>query len=165
MVSVAAVVDESNLRVRALGFRVRETELDPCHCELRKPPASLGELPDHLLGRVIPLLRAVLLANSGVSGISLAVVQFRGIRAPALHRSHCETSARWQEVPYLVDGLLIVVDDVDAHCKRATEHGARILTGVESTEHEKGIAPRTQRATAGCSLNGEPSLNRSVGPI
>ena len=56
---------------------------------------------------------------------------------PALHRSHCETSARWQKVPYLVDGLLIVVDDVDAHYERAVEHGAKILTGVESNEHGK----------------------------
>jgi uncharacterized glyoxalase superfamily protein PhnB len=40
-------------------------------------------------------------------------------------------------VPYLVDGLLVFVDEVDAHFKRAKEHGATILTEVESTEHGK----------------------------
>jgi uncharacterized glyoxalase superfamily protein PhnB len=56
---------------------------------------------------------------------------------PALHRRHCEISARWQEVPYIVDGLLVLVDDVDAHFAQAEEHGAAILTPVESTEHGK----------------------------
>ncbi len=53
---------------------------------------------------------------------------------PKLHRKHCATSAKWQEVPYLVDGLLVIVDDVDDHCRHAKEHGATILTEVESTE-------------------------------
>lgn len=54
---------------------------------------------------------------------------------PALHRRHCAAAATWQEVPYLVDGLLVVVDDLDAHYRRAREHGATILTEVETTEH------------------------------
>ena len=80
------------------------------------------------------LEHAELEVNSATIMLATPSLDYEG---PALHRSHCETSARWQEVPYLVDGLLIVVDDVDAHCKKATEHGARILTGVESTEHGK----------------------------
>ena len=56
---------------------------------------------------------------------------------PLLHRTHCGVSARWQEVPYLVDGILVFVDDVDAHCERARDHGAIILTNVESTQNGK----------------------------
>ena len=80
------------------------------------------------------LEHAELEVGSGTIMLATPSLDYEG---PALHRSHCESSARWQEVPYLVDGLLIFVDDVDAHFKRASEHGATILTSVESTEHGK----------------------------
>jgi uncharacterized glyoxalase superfamily protein PhnB len=80
------------------------------------------------------LEHAELGAGSGTIMLATPSLDYEG---PALHRSHCEQSARWQDVPYLVDGLLIYVDDVDAHFARAVEHGATILTEVESTEHGK----------------------------
>jgi uncharacterized glyoxalase superfamily protein PhnB len=80
------------------------------------------------------LEHAELAAGSGTIMLATPSPDYEG---PALHRGHCESSARWQEVPYLVDGLLVLVDDVDAHFNRATEHGATVLTGVESTEHGK----------------------------
>jgi uncharacterized glyoxalase superfamily protein PhnB len=80
------------------------------------------------------LEHAELSVGSGTIMLATPSLDYEG---PALHRSHCESSARWQEVPYLVDGLLVLVDDVDEHCKRAKEHGASILTEVESTEHGK----------------------------
>jgi uncharacterized glyoxalase superfamily protein PhnB len=80
------------------------------------------------------LEHAELGAGSGTIMLATPSLNYEG---PALHRSHCESSARWQEVPYLVDGVLVLVDDVDAHCKIARDHGATILTEVESTEHGK----------------------------
>ncbi len=80
------------------------------------------------------LEHAELGAGSGIIMLATPSLSYEG---PALHRRHCEASARWQEVPYLVDGLLVLVDDVDAHFARAKEHGALILTEVESTEHGK----------------------------
>jgi uncharacterized glyoxalase superfamily protein PhnB len=50
---------------------------------------------------------------------------------PALHRSHCESAARWQDVPYIVDGVLVYVDDVSSHFERARAAGARILSEPE----------------------------------
>ncbi len=77
-------------------------------------------------------------AELGVgSGTIMLATPSTDYEGPALHRRHCEASARWPEVPYLVDGLLVLVDDVDAHCKRAKAHSATILTDVESTEHGK----------------------------
>ena len=80
------------------------------------------------------LEHAEIRAGSGSIMLATPSLEYEG---PALHRSHCESSARWQDVPYLVDGLLVLVDDVDAHCERARAHGATILTEVESTEHGK----------------------------
>jgi len=56
---------------------------------------------------------------------------------PKHHREECEAAARWQEVPYIVDGVLVYVDDVTAHYDRACEQGARILSELEGGEHGK----------------------------
>ena len=71
------------------------------------------------------------------SGLIMLATPSSDYEGPLHHRGHCETSARWQEVPYLVDGILVTVDDVEAHCSRARENGATILTNVESTENGK----------------------------
>jgi len=80
------------------------------------------------------LEHAELDAGNGTIFLATPSLDYEG---PSRHRSHCEASARWQKVPYLVDGLLVTVDDVEVHCRRAREHGATVLTDVESTEHGK----------------------------
>jgi PhnB protein len=47
------------------------------------------------------------------------------------HRSHCKQTDKWLSVPWIVNGLLVYVDDVDAHFKRAKENDAEILSEVE----------------------------------
>ncbi len=51
--------------------------------------------------------------------------------SPRRHREHCEQARRWSEVPYIVDGVLVHVDDVDAHYARAVAEGATILSSIE----------------------------------
>jgi uncharacterized glyoxalase superfamily protein PhnB len=58
-------------------------------------------------------------------------------RGPKRHRETCADAAKWQEVPYIVDGLLVYVDDVAAHCERAKAAGATILSPVETTPDGK----------------------------
>src|SRR5580658_6917318 len=62
------------------------------------------------------LEHAELDVGSGTIMLATPSVDYEG---PALHRGHCEASALWQDVPYLVDGLLVYIDDVDAHFARA----------------------------------------------
>jgi len=50
---------------------------------------------------------------------------------PKRHREECEAAARWSEVQYIIDGVLVYVDDVDAHFARAKAAGATILSPVE----------------------------------
>jgi PhnB protein len=50
---------------------------------------------------------------------------------PRRHRAGCNAARRWSEVPWVVDGVLVYVDDVPAHFERAKEAGATILTEVE----------------------------------
>jgi uncharacterized glyoxalase superfamily protein PhnB len=51
--------------------------------------------------------------------------------SPKHHREHCERARKWSEVPYIIDGVLVYVEDVDAHYRRAVEAGARILSEPE----------------------------------
>jgi uncharacterized glyoxalase superfamily protein PhnB len=48
-------------------------------------------------------------------------------QSPAHHREVCEHARRWSAVPYIVDGVLVYVDDVDGHCRQARSAGAAIL--------------------------------------
>jgi len=52
-------------------------------------------------------------------------------QSPRHHREGCEPARRWSAVPWVVDGVLVYVDDVAAHHRRAVEAGAHILSEVE----------------------------------
>jgi uncharacterized glyoxalase superfamily protein PhnB len=48
-------------------------------------------------------------------------------QGPARHADVCEYARRWSDVPYIVDGVLVYVVDVDGHCEVARAAGATIL--------------------------------------
>ncbi len=52
-------------------------------------------------------------------------------RSPKHHREECEAAARWSRVPWVIDGVQVEIDDVDAHYARAQEAGARLLSGIQ----------------------------------
>jgi uncharacterized glyoxalase superfamily protein PhnB len=52
-------------------------------------------------------------------------------RGPRHHREECETAAKWSENPWVIDGLMVQVADVDAHHERARAAGAEVLRGPE----------------------------------
>jgi PhnB protein len=55
----------------------------------------------------------------------------RDYRSPGHHTEECEQAAKWLASPNIVDGVLIYVDDVDAHYERARAAGATILREPE----------------------------------
>jgi PhnB protein len=56
---------------------------------------------------------------------------------PKRHREDCDAARRWSEVPYIIDGVLVYVDDVDAHFQRAQAAGATILSPVDEGQEGK----------------------------
>lgn len=52
-------------------------------------------------------------------------------RSPKHHREVCEQARKWSTVPWIIDGVLVYVDDLDRHFKRATAAGAMILSEIE----------------------------------
>jgi uncharacterized glyoxalase superfamily protein PhnB len=67
-------------------------------------------------------------AGDGVIMLATPSAAYEG---PKQHREHCERTRDWSVVPYVIDGVLVYVDDVDAHLDRATRAGATILSGIE----------------------------------
>ena len=51
---------------------------------------------------------------------------------PTAHRAHCERADAWLRSPYVVDGTLVYVDDIDAHHARAIAAGAPTLSAIEN---------------------------------
>jgi uncharacterized glyoxalase superfamily protein PhnB len=50
---------------------------------------------------------------------------------PNRHRDHCDAARAWSAVSWVLDGVLVYVDDVDAHFARAEAAGAVILSPLE----------------------------------
>jgi len=60
---------------------------------------------------------------------------------PRKHAEACERARSWRDHPYVVDGVHVVVPDVEAHLAHARAEGATILS-----ELEEGHGQRLYRA-------------------
>jgi len=99
--------------VRAFGFRERRRWLDD------QGRLSHGEL------------------EVGADGLVMLATPTARYESPRHHRDHCAEAAAWSEVPYIIDGVLVEVADVDAHFERARDAGALILS--EPADQEGGF--------------------------
>jgi PhnB protein len=52
-------------------------------------------------------------------------------QSPKHHRDVCEQARKWSTVPWIIDGVLVVVRDLDRHLERARAAGATVLSGIE----------------------------------
>jgi uncharacterized glyoxalase superfamily protein PhnB len=52
-------------------------------------------------------------------------------QSPRHHAQTCEAARKWLEVPWIVDGVLVSVNDVDAHHERSRNAGATIIREPE----------------------------------
>lgn len=52
-------------------------------------------------------------------------------QSPKHHREECAAAHAWSQVPWVIDGVLVYVADVDAHFAQAQAAGATILTAPE----------------------------------
>ncbi|MHB8611535.1 MAG: VOC family protein [Candidatus Dormibacteraceae bacterium] len=70
-------------------------------------------------------------AGDARSGLIMLATPSLHYQSPRRHREMCAAAARWSETPHIIDGVLVYVDDVDAHFERARAAGATILSAVE----------------------------------
>ena len=92
--------------VKAFGFRERTRMCDPS-------------------GR---LMHGELEVGDGLIMLASPTPDYEG---PKRHREQCDRAKKWSSTPWIIDGVLVVVDDVDAHCARAKASGATILSEIE----------------------------------
>ena len=67
-------------------------------------------------------------AGGGVIMLGSPTPDYRG---PKRHRESCEQARAWSTVPWIIDGVLVYVDDLDHHFAKAKAAGATILTNIE----------------------------------
>ncbi len=67
-------------------------------------------------------------AHGGLIMLASPTPDYEG---PKRHRAHCEQARKWSKVPWIIDGVLVYVDDLDAHFARAKAAGATILSEIE----------------------------------
>jgi uncharacterized glyoxalase superfamily protein PhnB len=53
-------------------------------------------------------------------------------QSPKHHREACKAAAKWHQVPYIINGVLVYVDNVESHFKTAKAGGAIILSEIEA---------------------------------
>lgn len=68
---------------------------------------------------------------TGGGGLIMLATPSPDYEAPRRHRDHCPAAQRWSAVPWIVDGVLVYVDDIVAHLQRAVAAGAPILSPIE----------------------------------
>ncbi len=94
---------------RVFGFTEKTKWLD------REGKLSHGEIT---MGRGI-----IMLSNGGMD-----------YQSPKHHRENCSQAAKWYNVPYIINGVLIYVDDIKAHFENSKKLGAIILSDLEFGE-------------------------------
>ena len=56
-------------------------------------------------------------------------------QSPKHHRETCAAARKWSAVPWVIDGLLVQVDDVDRHFAKAKAAGATMLSDIEDAPY------------------------------
>lgn len=67
-------------------------------------------------------------AGDGLVMLASPTPDYQG---PKHHRQVCEQARKWSTVPWIIDGVLVIVRDLDRHFQRAKAAGARVLSEIE----------------------------------
>ncbi|HEV2035939.1 MAG TPA: VOC family protein [Candidatus Dormibacteraeota bacterium] len=70
-------------------------------------------------------------------GVIMLATPTPDYESPKHHRDGCEQARKWSSVPYIIDGVLVSVDDVSAHYAHARDGGATILSALEGGDNGK----------------------------
>ena len=67
-------------------------------------------------------------AGDGLVMLASPTPDYQG---PKHHREVCEQARKWSTVPWIIDGVLVIVRDLDRHFQRAKAAGATVLSEIE----------------------------------
>ena len=66
------------------------------------------------------------------NGIIMLATPTPEYESPDHHQQHCDQTAKWLAVPWVVDGVLVYVDDLQQHFEQTKAYGAEILSVIET---------------------------------
>ncbi len=75
------------------------------------------------------------------SGQIMLATPTSAYESPKHHREHCAAAANWSQVPWVLNGVLVYVDNIDEHYAQAKAAGATLLSPLE-----EGFPGRRYRA-------------------
>ena len=64
-------------------------------------------------------------------GVIMLATPTPDYQSPKHHRETCDQARKWSAVPWIIDGVLVYVDNLDAHFARAKAAGATILSEIQ----------------------------------
>ncbi|MFI9487450.1 VOC family protein [Promicromonospora sp. NPDC052451] len=70
-----------------------------------------------------------------VEGGRVMLSELASYEGPTAHRTHCTAADAWLSTPWVIDGVLVHVADVEAHYERARAAGAGLLSGIEDAPY------------------------------
>jgi len=65
------------------------------------------------------------------NGIIMLASPTEAYQSPKHHREVCELAAKWYQSPYIINGVLVYVENIEAHYQRSKACGANILSDIE----------------------------------
>src|SRR5258708_31984751 len=88
-----------------------------------------------MLGESGRLSHGEMEAGDGVIMLATPSPHYHG---PKKHRTESDAARLWSEVPYIIDGVLVYVDDLDRHFAQANAAAATILSPAEASRNGTG---------------------------
>ena len=86
-----------------------------------------------IIGQDDRLAHAEMKTDQG--GIIMLATPTPKYQSPKRHRQVCEPAFAWSSVPYIIDGVLVYVDNLEEHFERARNAGAQILSMPQDSPH------------------------------
>jgi uncharacterized glyoxalase superfamily protein PhnB len=71
------------------------------------------------------------------AGVVMMATPSLNYHGPKRHRDECDVARSWHDVPYIIDGVLVYIEDASAHFDRAKAAGATILSPLEEAPDGK----------------------------
>ena len=65
-------------------------------------------------------------------GVIMLASPSKDYQSPKHHRTVCETAAKWYQSQFIINGILVYIEDVAKHFENAKNLGATILSPLES---------------------------------
>lgn len=83
-------------------------------------------------------------------GVIMLATPTPDYESPRHHREHCAEAKKWSSIPWVVDGVMVYVDDLEGHYKKAKQAGAYMLGELEKGGPGDRYRAEDLKVIAGC---------------